>query len=283
MTDPVNPLMQAVRDRPFTTDEVEQVRLLLSTFRDGSGQRLKVAGGYMPDYLAFERVTAAVLGGDTNEDKGIFDVAVPRPRASQWGVSCKMTAKQPVKNKTWFMELSNSAKKLTDAQEELGIDWRTHPELAGPNLIETVRSWHDAVRDFYDVDASKYLLITHDRSWKTFQMACFDIDAIESDLAGDIEWVVEGGSARNPSSVAGYIEHPDPSIEKPHRLWQWFARSGGQLKFYPPLGWEEWKTEPFELETCQVKDLKAKVDEYWPGAWPVGSVIDDPETDQNQV
>src|SRR5690606_25283606 len=82
-------IMQAVRDRPFNEVELEQVRLLLSTFRDGAGQRLKVAG-YMPDYLAFERVTALVLGGETNEDKGIFDVAVPRPGGKSWGVSCKM-------------------------------------------------------------------------------------------------------------------------------------------------------------------------------------------------
>jgi len=258
---------QAIRDRKLSDVEIEKIRLLLSTFRDGSGQRLKKAG-YMPDYLAFERVTALVLNGDTNEDKGIFDVVVPRPGGRPWGVSCKMTTDQTWKNQTWFMELSNSAKKLTDAQEDLGIDWRKSPGKAGPNLIETVVSWHDAVRSDYDVDSSKYLLLTHDSNWRKFEIACFDIDVIVSDLAGDIEWVAEGGSASNPSSVAGYIERD--GRDEPHRLWQWFARSGGQLKYYPPMGWEDWRTGPFELEDCPIKDLKSKVKEYWPGLWPEG-------------
>lgn len=262
------PIMQAVRDRPFNEVELEQVRLLLSTFRDGAGQRLKVAG-YMPDYLAFERVTALVLGGETNEDKGIFDVAVPRPGGRPWGVSCKMTTEQPAKNKTWFMELSNSAKKLNDAQTTASIDWKMSPREAGPVLIETVLSWHTAVEASYDVAASKYLLLTHDTRWQRFEIACFDIDAINSTVCGPVDWVVEGRNIKSPSSVAGYITHPSTGTK--HRLWQWFANSGGQLKFYPPIGWEEWRTGPFALEDCPIKDLKAKVDEYWPGKWPDGA------------
>lgn len=258
--------MQAVRDRPFTPVETEQMRLLLSTFRDGSGQRLKKIG-FMPDFLSFERVTASVLGGETNEDKGIFDVAVPgRAGRMQWGVSCKMAKTQPVKNRCWFMELSNSAAFLTDALDRDGIHWQTNPEAAGPILLATVNSWHVRVRGDYDVDASKYLLLTHDLRWRNFEMASFEIDILARVAASDIKWVVEGKKASEgkPSSVAGYI-HADHG---PHRLWQWFANSGGQLKFYPPIGWEEWRTGEFKLAEPPVHDLRDKVDAYWPGAWP---------------
>ncbi|PBC35773.1 hypothetical protein CJ178_30345 [Rhodococcus sp. ACPA4] len=256
---------QAVRDRPFTEDETEQMRLLLSTFRDGSGQRVKA--GFMPDFLSFERVTAYVLGGFTNEDKGVFDVAVPGgARREQWGVSCKMASAQPVKNCCWFMELSNSAKYLTDALLAEGIHWQTNPEAAGPILVGTVGSWHEKVRRTYDIDASKYLLLTHDSRWRKFEMAAFDIHILTWFASSDIEWVVEGREvgAGKPSSVAGYIEVD----RRPHRLWQWYANSGGQLKFYPPIGWEKWRTGEFELSEPPVHDLRDKVEDYWPGAWP---------------
>lgn len=257
--------LQAVRDRPFDPDETEQMRLLLSTFRDGSGQRLKV--GFMPDFLSFERVTAYVLGGATNENKGIFDVAVPGGADRMpWGVSCKMASAQPAKNRCWFMELSNSAKYLTDALAAEGIHWQTRPEAAGPVLVATVGSWHERARGAYDVDASKYLLLTHDSRWRKFEIASFKIDILTRIAAADIRWVVEGreASVGRPSSVAGYID----ADRGPHRLWQWFANSGGQLKFYPPIGWEEWRTGAFELAEPPVRDLKDKVEEYWPGGWP---------------
>ena len=87
-------LLLPIRDRPMDPAEIERMRLVLSTFRDGSGQFVKSIGGYMPGYLDFERATALVCGGDTSEDKGIFDVAVPVPGGLPFGVSCKMSVSQ---------------------------------------------------------------------------------------------------------------------------------------------------------------------------------------------
>lgn len=251
-----------VRDRELTQTELERIRLLLSTFRDGSGQRVKA--GFMPDFLSFERVCAFVVGGKTNENKGVFDVEVPGgPQRRPWGISCKMATAQPKSNCCWFMELSNSAKYLHDALEVAEIlDWKVSAEAAGPILVKTVESWHESARSDYDVDASKYLLLTHDSRWEKFQIVCFDLNVLTRAKPHEIKWVVEGRD--NPSSVAGYIETANGS----HRLWQWYANSGGQLKFYPPKEWENWSTEEFELSTPPIKTMKDRVDEYWPGAWP---------------
>jgi hypothetical protein len=251
-----------LRDRPLYDHELERMRLLLSTFRDGSGQRVKA--GFMPDFLSFERVTAYVVGGTTNENKGVFDVDVPGGQGFKpWGVSCKMASAQPAKNECWFMELSNSAKYLHDALATAQVDdWTRAPELAGPVLVDTVGSWHDRVRGVYDVDASKYLLLTHDSRWRVFQIAAFDIHVLTAVDPRCMEWRVEG--RLGPSALAGYID----TDRGPHRLWQWYANSGGQLKFYPPYGWEEWFSDPFGLEEPPVHDLVRKVDDYWPGAWP---------------
>lgn len=250
-----------VRDRAFTPAELEQLRLLLSTFRDGSGQRVKA--GFMPNFLSFERVCASIVGGTTNENKGIFDVDVPGGIGRKpWGISCKMASTQPNK-RCWFMELSNSAKYLHDAIARADIDdWKSFPDEAGPVLVNTVNSWHETARDYYDVDASKYLILTHDAKWNTFQIACFDLNVLVRVAPTDIRWVIEGRD--KPSSLAGHIE----TCHGPHRLWQWYANSGGQLKFYPPNGWEEWSTPQFELLVPPIKSMKDRVDEYWPNAWP---------------
>jgi hypothetical protein len=89
------------------------------------------------------------------------------------------------------------------------------------------------------------------------------LDLQRRDLDAEIEWVTEG--QRGPSTVAGYIEDDDGNR---HRLWQFFANAGGQLKYYPLFGWEEWRTGSFRLEEPPTHDLADRVREYWPGRWP---------------
>lgn len=250
-----------IRDRAMHADEVERMRLALSTFRDGSGQFVKSIGGYMPGYLDFERATALVCGGDTSEDKGIFDVSVPVPGGLPFGVSCKMSVSQPADHMASFMELSNSQKKFSDEFDRLGIDWRTEPEYAGPAVVELVTEWHKAVAQEFDILGSRYLVLSHDRKWEKFQLLCYPLDLTLADPYADVEWCNEGSG---PSSVAGYISRG----QRRHRLWQLFQRSGGQLKYFPPLAWADWRSEPFYLEEPPIKSIVEKVDEYFPGMWP---------------
>jgi hypothetical protein len=254
-----------VRDRPFTADELERLRLLLSTFRDGSGQYLSKLGAFMPDYLGFERATALVCDGETTENKGIFDVLVPGGEdRQQFGISCKMATAQP-KDRSWFMELSNSSKKFADAFDAAGIDWTKEPGSAGQIFVGLVEGWHRAVEATVDIAASKYLLLIHDSRWRKFRICCMDLDLRRADPRQDVDWKVEGKDPTRPSSVAGYVDIDGT----PHRLWQLFQNSGGQLKYYPPIPWAEWQTAVFELERPPSRGLRDKVDEYWPGAWPV--------------
>jgi hypothetical protein len=257
--------MQSVRDRPFTPKELERLRLLLSTFRDGSGQYLSKLKAYMPDYLAFERATAFVCGGETTENKGIFDVLVRSERQEElpFGISCKMATRQP-RERSWFMEMSNSAKKFHDAFAAANVVWTLQPDLAGQILVDVVEGWHVAVQDTVDIGRSKYLLLTHDAGWNKFQVVCLNLDLRRADPATDVRWVAEG-RGKTPSSIAGYISLPGGGEL---RLWQFYANSGGQLKYYPPIGWAEWASPEFGLELPGVRGLHDKVSEYWPGMWP---------------
>jgi hypothetical protein len=218
----------------------------------------------MPDYLAFERATAFICGGKTTENKGIFDVLVTSETSGDlpFGISCKMAVTQP-QNRSWFMEMSNSAKKFHDAFAAASVVWTERPDLAGQVLVDVVESWHEDVRATVDVARSKYLILIHDTAWKGFQIACLDLNLRRADPALGVQWEAEGRGGIK-SSIAGYINIDG----KPHRLWQFYANSGGQLKYYPPIDWADWVSPVFELELPSVRGLRDKVDEHWPGMWP---------------
>ncbi|MFI5493525.1 hypothetical protein [Actinoplanes sp. NPDC051859] len=253
------------RDRPLNAAEVERLRLALSTFRDGSGQYLGKLGLFMPDFLDFERATAMVCGGTTGENKGVFDVAVPTPDGLPIGVSCKMASVQPARLKSSFMELSNSKKKFDDEFARQGIIWQSQPKLAGPAIVKLVESWHSSLRHLYDLAGSRYFVLSHDARWENFQLLCFPLNLSIADPFNEVEWCNEGSDKNGgPSTVAGYVNENGRS----HRLWQLYQNSGGQLKYYPLLEWAEWVSPVFRLDMPPARNLREKIDEYFPGSWP---------------
>lgn len=96
-------------DRPLLPAEVERIRLLLSTFQDGTGM---LAGGKRPGWRDFERAVALAVGGVPQEDKSVFDVVLHDTETqTQCGISCKMTKHRSRFERTQraFMELTNAA------------------------------------------------------------------------------------------------------------------------------------------------------------------------------
>jgi len=219
----------------------------------------------MPDYLDFERATALVCGGTTAEDKGIFDVLVPVTSGLPYGISCKMATAQATVTSSSFMELSNSQKKFEDEFARLGINWRTQPQLAGPAFVDLVMTWHSAVAHEVDLPGSRYLVLVHNIHWTVFQLHCFPLNLRIANPRTEVRWTNEGNDRNGgPSTVAGYIT----VAGRIHRLWQLYQNSGGQLKYYPPLDWADWVSDPFTLELPPVRNLREKVEDYFPDRWP---------------
>lgn len=250
-----------LRDRPLTDRELEQMRLILSTFRDGGGQNvLKRVATSMPGFRDFERTVATVCGGEAREDKGVFDVLVPVESSLPFGISCKMSTLQPPAHQAGFMELSNSAAKFNAEFGRLRLSWVHNPAMAGNAVVELVSGWHAAMADEVDVNTSQYLVLAHDSRWESFQLAAFPLSLKLANPATEVEWTVEG---KGPSSIAGYIEEAD----RRHRLWQLFPNSGGQLKYFPPLRWASSASEPFTLELPPAESLRDRAAEYFPSEW----------------
>src|ERR1700748_544438 len=117
---------QALVDRPPTEREVERLRLLLSTYQDGTGMYPAKGGLTVPGWRDFERAVALAFNGEAQENKAIFDVLLPsedKPGVN-YGLSCKMRRELKKLERTGraSLELSNSAGQFWDCLKRKGID-----------------------------------------------------------------------------------------------------------------------------------------------------------------
>lgn len=247
------------RDRPLDAQELEALRLVLSTFRDGSGQN-QTTSGSMPGFRDFERGLASIVGGIAAENKGVFDVVRTVAVGPGFGISCKMAQFAPVGAQAAFVELSNAAAKFRAHLLGRQINWVTEPGLAGPALLELVTSWHqaDAERLGLDLSASRYAVLSRSSDWTTFQMSAYPLDLYTANPVGEIEW--ESTKTR----IDGFVDVDG----RRHKLWQWYPNSGGQLKWWPPLAWADWVTSRFSLEEPPVVLPTARARDYFPDLWP---------------
>jgi hypothetical protein len=139
--------------RPPTPREVEKLRLILSTYQDGTGmlQDKKNKGRTLPGWRDFERAVALVFGGIAPENKAVFDVLLSDPERPdvKCGLSCKMRGEldRIAKDGRVTLELSNSAKKFWAHLKTKGIheaNYKRHPLKVGAALVELVEQWHEA-------------------------------------------------------------------------------------------------------------------------------------------
>lgn len=247
------------RDRGLTRDEFEALRLVLSTYRDGSGQN-KTAAGSMPGFRDFERGLASVIGGSAAENKGVFDVIRDVPGELGYGVSCKMAQFPPPARQAAFVELSNAAAKFRAHLLGRQINWVTEPGLAGPAIIELITSWHQADANSLglDLQKSKYAVLSRSKDWSQFQLSAYPLDLYGFNPIGGIEW------ESTKSRIDGFVQIAD----RRHLLWQWYPNSGGQLKWWPPLAWADWVTPRFSLEKPPLVNPAETAAKYFPGLWP---------------
>jgi hypothetical protein len=139
-------------DRPPTPQEVQKLRLVLSTYQDGTGQLVFKNNVCLPGWRDFERSIALVFGGEAQESKAIFDVLLPDPtkKGVHYGLSCKMreTLRYVQRKGRVTIEVSNSAGKFWDSLKAKGLSEETYesnPDKAGKAIIELVESWHSSV------------------------------------------------------------------------------------------------------------------------------------------
>jgi hypothetical protein len=179
-------------DRQPTQQEFQKLRLLLSTFQDGTGMnmvmcRVKTENDKgkritvptlqnFPGWRDFERVIAIAFGGEAQESKAIFDVLLSKPETKvKYGVSCKMREDfySTIKNGHVNLELSNAAGKFWAELNKHGLNQGNYmkaPTAVARIILNLYESWHQAVSAKYggtvDISKSCYLALSWDRHSK---------------------------------------------------------------------------------------------------------------------
>lgn len=255
-------------DRPPEPFEIERLRLIFSTYQDGSGMLIPGAiRSWMkdnnikslPGWRDFERAVALAFGGRALESKYIYDVLLPDPNepATFVGVSCKMRKelRKVERINRVTIELSNAAGEFWETikrETQLNEDtYSTDPAQIGAVLLSTVERWHEAKG--VDNSRSFYLTLQWDEPTGYYQLFQFPINLPP---ASNLVWSVRGKTL---------IGHDETGV-----LFEWYGFSGGQLKYYPLISETVWMSDKFKLEPLP-SDLDDvildKAATYFPGSW----------------
>ena len=238
-------------ERPPSEGEIERLRLILSTYQDGSGMLAGEEGATLPGWRDFERSVALAFGGVASENKDIFDVRLSDAQRAGvfFGISCKMRRElaRVDRDGRVTIEVSNSAGKFWDGLNAKGIDqsnYKEHPADVGMALIDLVSQWHQdaSLEEGGNVDLSKscYLALSWNRmGW--YQLHQFPISLPDPDgLAWEYPTYIRNGETQIGRHLRG--------SDSEGVIFEWYGESGGQLKYYPLAENALWESNRFRLE-----------------------------------
>jgi hypothetical protein len=260
-------------ERNPTKAEVEQFRLILSTYQDGSGQQALKGGFTLPGWRDFERTIALVYGGEAQESKYIFDVLVPSEGQRHVGISCKMrrTLDDTKRTGRVTLELSNSSGSFWDRLGLKGINqqnYKEYPLEVAKILLATEDEWHRKVGvesgGNVDLSHSFYLALSWNKKGE-YQLFKFPLALPEpTELNWDFPVRYEKGEKKFSRRLRGQDSHGT--------LFEWYGESGGQLKYYPFTSHALWTSEIFRLQELpidwyQKHGIETKARDYFPDFW----------------
>jgi len=260
----------AYQPKLITKREWQYLRLLLSTYQDGSGQN---DGGSTPGWRDFERSVALTLNGTAQESKAIFDVLVPRAEHSGtfYGIACKMRGTLTDTEGTGrvTLEVSNSARRFWDALNAKGFSAEQYGKAEnatpmGQILLELVDSWNQGVSTLsgksIDLSYSSYLVLSYSKATRRQASARYQLHQFLPLLPDPSTFIWQfpiNGKRLIGSDVTG------------RTVIEWYGESGGQLKYYPLVSSALWQSPVFELEAIQSgrSSISEKAALYFPDLW----------------
>lgn len=264
-----------------TLEQVEKLRLILSTYQDGTGMLMK-DGRNLPGWRDFERAVAATFDGQAQESKHVFDVIVPPQNdESRFGISCKMRGElsksiDRVNRAGQFqkgrvsMEMSNAAKYFWDTIRKSGVDesnFRDNPREAGIALINLVKGWHNAAsREGINLSKSYYFVLEWDGKGHNYQLFQYSLELPDPET---LTWYFPVNIGKDGKEKQAMHLSADGSLGT---IFEWYSGSGGQLKYYPLTEDALWSSSQFQLEPLpNLKDLEygivSKARTYFPIKW----------------
>ena len=268
------PMTIVFAQRPPTLIEFERLRLVLSTYQDGSGMNAIMRryewhqinnARTTPGWRDFETAVSATFGGVASENKHVYDVSfsIPDRPGVEYGISCKMRGelRTAARNGRGYIELTNAAQALWSAVKSLSeldeTNYTSNPGAVGAALIYQVEEWHWR-HDYrkggkYDTDHCAFLNLLFNPRSGEYQLFQFPIHLPK---ANKLQW-----SHRSATIIGS---------DGDGIVFEWYPLSGGQLKYYPPIKHASWSSTTFKLEPLpqNITDVSLqKAESYFPARW----------------
>ena len=252
--------------------ELSLLKKFLGSYRDGSGNNREDDGTARADSRQIERCFSELLHGRTTENKSFYDFVVESNESggiAVRGASIKskevtklLEYKQATKRAAMraHLELSNSSAKDWALCRKFNLsedDFRQHKKASEFGNVILLRQTHEretAEMNYIGAagNTSKFFIpgdcvfvsilysprVKPERSWLA---SSFPVQ-----LPAPAEWSFQG------SRIIG--KDIDGGV-----LYEWYALSGSQFKYYPTLSDRLNGTELFEIPCPAVESLRAKV------------------------
>ena len=253
--------------RPPTAGELALLKKFLATYRDGTGGNRESDGSSRADSRQIERCFAELLHGRTTESKAFYDFVVESNESGGIAVrGASIKSKQVSKLRDYakqkatmrsYLELSNSSAKNWALCEDYGLteaDFAAHkhPEKFGEVIL---------MRQQRELQASEDAYIAGQAQKKFVSKDCVFISVLYSpEVKGERSWLVSTFPMQLPKP-ANWVFAGKALVGKDAdkaNLYEWYARSGSQFKYYPKLMSRLNGTELFEVPRPTVETLRAK-------------------------
>lgn len=258
---------RAFLTRSPTAGELALLKKFLATYRDGTGGNRESDGSSRADSRQIERCFAELLHGRTTESKAFYDFVVESNESGGIAVrgasiKLKQVAKlrDYTKQKTTmrsYLELSNSSAKdwalcKDHGLSEADFEAHRHPEKFGDVIL---------ARQQQERQASEQATIAGQPNKSFVSRDCVFISVLYLPaLKGERSWLVSTFAVQLPKPAAWAFagkalvgRDADGA-----NLYEWYALSGSQFKYYPKLGSRLNGTDLFEVPKPTVETLRAK-------------------------
>ncbi|MGI4787404.1 MAG: hypothetical protein ACRYFS_00995 [Janthinobacterium lividum] len=255
-----------------SAQEIERLRLILSSYQDGTGMLSVSNGRTLPGWRDFERAVALAFNGIGPENKAIFDVLLTdevQPNA-KYGLSCKMRKEleRISRDGRVTIEMSNSSGQFWDQLALKAIfttNYKEKPNEVGETVVNLVRQWHQSAalgqQSRLDLSRSSYLVL----SWSNkeqYQLHQFSLTLPNPE---ELNWYFPMKKIAGTETLGRHLNGDDAD----GRVFEWYGESGGQLKYYPKADSALWQSEIFYLEPLPDSEhgILAKTATYFPELW----------------
>jgi hypothetical protein len=254
-----------------TPAELDLLKKFIGSYRDGSGNNREKDGTSRADSRQIERCFAELLHGKTTENKHFYDFVVESNESggiAVRGASIKskeithlVNYKTPAGKASMraHLEISNSSAKDWALCQEMGLvedDFRNHKSAAkfGQAILrrQTIerenseKSYLNAAGGNRNFVAKDSVFISVLYSPSTKDQRGWLVSAFSVLLPEPTKWEFRSKALVGTDADGGV-------------LYEWYALSGSQFKYYPKLSTRTNGTTLFDVPTPAMENLRAKV------------------------